>query len=286
MIAVTGSTGTVGSAVVSALSDQGLEFVALVRDPDSAASKLGDHVRTVACDLSDPDSLDRALRGVEAMFLLTPGGPATVEQAATAVGAAVRAGVAHVVRLSALGADLDAPFQIGRWHAAAEGHVRDSGIPWTILQPDAFMQNLLAAAPTVRERGELYSARGTGKRALIDARDIGAAAAKVLADPETHIGATYRLTGGEALSDAEVAEHLSRAIGRPVRHVPVSPEVVGDGMRAAGLPEWLIADLLLLDDFTSRGLVGQVDPALGELLGRPPITFAGFTRDHAQAFGG
>ncbi len=286
MIGVTGSTGTVGSAVVGALSDLDLDFVAITRDPEAAVQRLGTHVRAVRGDLADPGSLAEALAGVDALFLLTPGGPATVEQAGAALDAASRAGVRHVVRLSALGADQSAPFQIGRWHAAAEEKVRGSAIPWTILQPDAFMQNLLASAPSISERGEFYSARGDGKRALIDARDIGAAAAAVLGDTTPHRGATYRLTGGEALGDEHVAEHLSDALGRTIRCVPVPPEAVGEGMRAAGLPEWLIADLLLLDEFTAKGLLGSVDPTLGELLGRPPLTFARFARDYAEVFRG
>ena len=147
------------------------------------------------------------------------------------------------------------------------------------------MQNFLMNAELIREGGEYYAARGDGKQALIDARDIGAAAAAVLTDPGKHSGATHELTGGAAVSDEDCAAALSEATGRPVRYVAVPPEAAAEGMRAAGVPDWLVDDLVFLDGLAAQGHLGAVTPTLEEILGRAPLTFADFARDYASAFG-
>ena len=286
MIAVTGATGTVGGALVRQLAAQGTPHRIVVRDPDKARMLFGPDVDAVRADLADGAALEAALRGADRVFLLTPTGPGTVESTRTVVEAAARAGVRYVVKLSALGTAPDSPLQLARWHAEAEEVVRGIGVAHTFLQPGSFMQNLLFDAPTIAARGEFYAARGDGRRALIDARDIAAAAAVVLSDPDAHTGKTHLLTGPEALSDAECADALSHALGRPVRYVAVPADTAREGMRSAGMPDWLIDDLLFLDDLAARGHIAEVLPTLAELLPRAPHTFTEFATDYADAFRG
>ena len=235
-------------------------------------------------NLSDPGSLRSAFEGASTLFLLSPPGGDAIPHARNAVEAAGATGVTHVVKLSAAGSALDSPLQLGRWHAEAEEVIRTSGLDFTFLHPGSFMQNMLMTADSIRERGEFYSARGDGRRAMIDTRDIGAVAARVLSDPSRFSGQTLVLTGGAAVTDDEVADALGSALGRTVNHVRVPLEAVEEGMRASGLPDWLVADLLMLEGWTAQGILSEVSPAVEAVLGRPPRTIDDFARDYAAAF--
>lgn len=286
MIVVTGATGTTGASVVRALQHGGADFKALARDVERAQSMFGEGVAVVHGDLLDRGSLSAAMEGADTLFLLTPPHDDTLAHNHNVIDAAKRAGVKHVVKLSAIGSAEDSPLQLGRWHAAIERELVESGMACTVLQAGSFMQNFLNHIQTVREHGAVFSVGGDGKVAMIDTRDIAAIAAKVLIDPSAHAGRTYLLTGGEALSDAEATAEIARALGREIGYVRSSPEDARAAMGRMGMPEWLIGDLLMLAEFAEAGYLATVSPHTEELLGRPPTPFAEFATDHKHLFGG
>ena len=283
-ILVTGATGTTGSALVRRLDARGTPVRIFVRDAGRAAGLSAPTAQVAVGDLTDGDSLARALEGIETVFLLTPVSPDQEAVQGKVVDAARAAGVRHLVKLSALGTSPDSPAKLGRWHASVEERIRGSGMGYTFLHPHSFMQNLLASAPLIREQGVFYGASGDGAFSAVDARDIAAVAAAILQDPAPHHGKTYTVTGPEAVSHPEMAAHLSDALGRPVRYVNLPPEAFRAGMVGAGLPDWLAEDLASLQVFFSTGHGAAVSPAVRDLAGEPGIPFAAFARDHAAAF--
>jgi uncharacterized protein YbjT (DUF2867 family) len=280
MILVTGGTGTVGSEVVKQLAASGTKFRLLARDPKKAFSHP--NVEVVKGELADAGALGAAMKGIDKLFLLTNSYPGSTELQNTVVDAAKRHGVGHVVRLSVIGADASSPVVLSQWHAAADAHLKASGLKWTILQPGSFMQNTLGNAASIKKDGAFYGAAADGKFACIDARDIAAAAVKVLTSAG-HEGKVYPLTGKEAITYADVAARLSKALGKPVKYVNLTPEQFKGGLVGAGLPEWLANDYVTMHKAQAAGYMGTVDPSLGTLIGKVR-TFDDFVATYAPAF--
>jgi uncharacterized protein YbjT (DUF2867 family) len=281
MILVSGATGTIGSALVKELQKLGARFKVLTRDPNKARAQLG-NVEVAQGDFSRPETLDAAFKGVDKFFLLSNAGPTQVSEQHNALVAAKKAGVKHIVKLSAYGADANAKVSLGRWHAQTEAELKTLGPAWTILQPGAFMQNLLDQAPQIKQ-GTLFSSTGDGKLAMIDARDIARVAAHTLVD-EGHAGKTYVITGGEAVGYADVAAQLSEVTGRPVKYMAVTDEQARQGMSAAGMPDWLVEDLLIMNGFARAGHAAQTSDVVEKVAKTKPTTFAQFARDYAQSW--
>lgn len=283
MILVTGGTGTVGKELVKALSSAGVKFRVLTRDPGKAEALKLPGVELYRGDMEKPDTLPPALKGVDKLFLLSSADPRQTEIQGRVVDAARAAGVKHVVKLSALGADEKSPINLAQWHGRTEKRIEKSGIAWTHIQPHFFMQNTLMFAPTVKAQGAIYAPMKDGRISLVDVRDIAAVAAKVLTSPG-HEGKRYAVTGPEALSFGQIAEKISRAIGKPVKYVDVPPADARKAMLAAGFPDWLADGLLGLYAVFSAGHAAAVSGTVREVTGGPGISFDKFAQDHAAVF--
>lgn len=285
MILVTGATGATGGQVVRALSALGAPVRALVRNPAKAAAIAGPGVEIVIGDLERPETLDRALRGVRRMFLVSSGDLRMADLQGNAVAAARRAGVRHVVKLSAVGAGPDSPVQLLRLHARIEEDIRHSGLAWTMLQPNFFMQNFLQFAPAIAAQGAFHAPAGDGKSSVVDVRDIAAVAVAVLTGAN-HAGKTYVVTGAEPLSYADAAAKIGTAIGRPVAYVNVPPEAARKSLLERGMPGWLADDLVALAAFYGSGQTAAVTPVVDQTTGRAPRRFDQFARELAGTFRG
>jgi uncharacterized protein YbjT (DUF2867 family) len=285
MILVTGATGHIGSELVRLLADQGVPARALVHSPDKAApiQRLG--LETAVGDYQQPDTLDAAMKGCDQLFLLSPPTPRQPQQEQQVIDAARRAGVEHVVKQSVPWAGPDAPLVFSRWHGQVEQHLAQSGLAYTLLRPNNFIQNFLMSAQQVADQGILYGMFGDGRIAFVDTRDIAAVAAELLTNPG-HQGASYTLTGPEALTAAEVAERLSAATGRQVRYVDVGPDAFRQALAGAGMPGWLVDGVVEGNTMLAAGHAATVTDEVARLTGRPPRTFAQFAADHQVAFGG
>lgn len=285
MILVTGATGTIGSEVVQQLSAKGVGVRALVREPAKAEKIKKPGVELVVGDLAKPQTLAVALQGVKKVFLLaTPAGEQTLEELeSNLIDAAKAAGVEHVVKLSVIGAEMEPGVAIGRWHRAGEKKLEASGMKWTFIRPGGFMTNMLNNVGTIKSQGAFYGAFGDGKLAVIDPADIAAVAVKALTE-DGHEGKAYALTGAEPLSQAELAEQLSEAIGKPVKYVDVPEAAAREGMKSAGLSQRMVDGLAEFGGVVKAGYAGGVSPDFERVTGRKPRTFREWAKSHAAAF--
>lgn len=283
MMLVTGATGTAGSEVVRALLERDQRVRAFVRDPKRARERLGDAVELAVGDFADPGSVGAALDGVEGMVLSCADDPRRVQWETSAIDAAAAAGVRRIVRLSAVGAEPGAPVAFWDWHGQIDQHLRASQIPAVILHSTFFMSNLLAAAAQVARQASIYAPAGEAAIAMIDPRDVGAAAAAALTGASQD-GQTYVLTGPESITHEQVAADLSAATGREVRFVNISDEVARQGILGAGLPELVAEQMVRIYQQLRQGVAEQVTGTIEALTGRPPRSFAAFARDHARLF--
>jgi uncharacterized protein YbjT (DUF2867 family) len=236
-------------------------------------------------DLTDRQSLTTALEGIEKVYLVMAADLRQPEFEGNMIEAAHRSGVRHIVKLSVMGASEHSPVLFGRNHAQVERHLRESGIPHTLIRPNFFMQNLLSFAPTIRSEGVLYAPMKDGKVSMIDVRDIAAVAATALTH-DGHEGKTYEITGPEAISFEQVAEKLSNAIHRQVRYVDVALETAREALIARGMPDWYAEATVKLLEVLSAGMGAGATSTVQEVTGKAPHTFDDFARDHAEAFKG
>ncbi len=281
MILITGATGQIGRELIRQLIPTGAPLRAFVRQP--ARADLPASVERVAGDFSEPTTFVPALRGVDHVFLLQNPNPALPAEQAQWLEAARAAGVQHIVKLSALGAQPRSKARIARLHGETEQQLEASGIGWTHLRPSFFMQNTLAFATTIAREGKFYAPTGAGAMGFVDVRDIAAVAAVTLTQPG-HQGRTYTLTGPAALNHAQVAEIIGATIGRPVEFVDITADQFKAGALRQGLAEWLADGLNELYALVRAGYTGLVTADVQTVTGRPPRSFAEFARDHAATF--
>ena len=285
MIVVTGSTGNVGGPLIGELAALGVPTRALVHTPEKVGVVEQEGVEVVVGDFGAPKTLDAALEGAERVFLLTPPDPRQPEWEKNLVEAAERAGVRHVVKQSAQGADADSPMRIGVIHSECERLLKESGMAWTVLRPNVFMQTTLAYAPQVAAQGRFYAPLAEAKTSIIDARDVAAVAARALTE-DGHEGQVHELTGPEAISHRDIAEKLSAVLGRPVEHVEVSIEGARGSMVGMGMPGWLAEAVAELFDVREAGLLAPVTGTVANITRREPRSYEEFARDHKGAFSG
>ncbi|MFJ8015746.1 SDR family oxidoreductase [Streptomyces sp. NPDC096339] len=279
-VLVTGAAGNVGSKVVMELRTRGIPVRAFVRDRRRAADVLGPEVELVTGDLAEPESVERALDGVERLFLVCANHPRQVEYGTRAIDAAAVAGVRQVVFLSTIGAEAGSPTGFFDQHGRIEEHLRDSGSGATagvVLRSGHLMTNILGSAATIREAGRFFLPAGDAPIAMIDPRDVAAAAASVLTTT-AHDGRTHVLTGPEAIGYGEVATHLSHALGHPVEYVDVPDEAAVAAMAGAGLPQWLAEQVVAVFGALRDGVNASTTDAVRELTGREPRGYEDFAR--------
>jgi uncharacterized protein YbjT (DUF2867 family) len=284
MILITGASGTVGRELVKRMARPEERIRVMVRDRDRAASIAYPGVDIVSGDFADIQTLDDSMSGVNKAFLLTPPGPDQLEYETNFLQAASRSNLRHIVKLSALGATPDSPARLLRAHAESEIRLRNSGIPYTILRPNQFMQNFLNFRDSIIHRGEFYAPMGEGRISIVDVRDVAAVAEAVLSE-YGHEDKAYDITGPESLTYAEIASRFSMELGKPVAYVDVPPEKLGDAMLQNGLPQWMVEGVLELYAIWKFNGASEVTGAVSHVAKAEPTTFTQFAHDYAPQFG-
>ena len=286
-IAVVGATGNTGRAVVKELKALGQNPVCVVRNADKAREVLGADAKTAVAELTDRAALDKALAGVESVFVVTGHNPGMVEQQNNVLDAALKGGAKYLVRVSGGAAIVfpDTPSVVGRGHLAIEQRLKGSGIGWTILKPGLFMQNTFGQAAGIKNDGKLVGTAAPGEGiAFTDVRDTGAVGARILLDPAPHAGKTYEFTG-KLVTFPQVAEALSQALGKPVSYIPVTLEQNEQAVRSRALPDWLVTHLLLVAKATTTGGFSKANvKPIVDIVGREPITIKKFAEDFRGVF--
>jgi len=280
MILITGASGNVGSEVLKQALAVGLKIRATFQSPDKAA-KAPAGMEGVIVDYAKPETIRPALHGVEKIFLVGPPVRDLPAMEANFIKEVRAAGRKHIVKLSALGGH-ESMFPSGHRHS--EENIEASGLPYTFLRPNGFMQNLVNYnAGTIRSQNAFYGCQGNGAVSVVDIRDIAAVAVMVLA-ATGHEGKSYALTGGEALTNGHVAEKISRVAGRKISYVDLPPAEFRKALLSAGMPEWSADALLDLQRLYREGKASLVTDDIERLTGRKPITFDQFAHDYAFAF--
>jgi uncharacterized protein YbjT (DUF2867 family) len=291
-ILITGASGNVGSEVVKQLSSatKDIDIKAAGHSVKSVTRVLkpGDRIQPIEFDYGRPDTLRQALNGADKLFLLTPFQSDMVELSSNLLKEVENAGnIKHIVKLSVMGADAEPGITGGRLHRQVEKMIEESGIPFTFLRPNFFMQNFVNfLSQTIKEQDSFYLPAGDGKVSFVDIRDIAAVAVQALAnnDEGRHNGKAYTITGPEAISYEDAARILSEQVGNKISYVSTSEEKAREGMKGIGMDEWFINSMMELYSITRMGHVSQVFSAIEEVTGRKPISFSQFARDYAESF--
>jgi uncharacterized protein YbjT (DUF2867 family) len=287
-ILVTGASGNIGSEVVKQLLSDAPEVsikAAVHSSQNVKKVKYDDRVKVIQIDYNEPQTIREALNGVDKLFLLTPDVPNAADLASNVVIEAKKAGTKQIVKQSVMGADLEADVGTMRLHRQAEKVIEQSGILFTFLRPNEFMQNFVNFhSPSIRGNNAFYVPLEDAKVSLVDVRDIAAVAVKSLTDEDRHKNKTYLITGPEALNYHQVAEILSNTTGRKINYVNISDEEARAAMKEIGMNDWLINTVSELSDYFRKGKASEISPAVDEVTGNKPISFSQFANDYIDAF--
>jgi uncharacterized protein YbjT (DUF2867 family) len=287
MILLTGATGLAGSFIANEFVRQRERVRILVRNRAKAAElEKVPTVEIVEGDMSRRSSLGSALDGVDRVLMISAPSMDMVETQNTFIDACKTAGVRHVIKFSGLDARPDTTFPFGLMHKEIEEYLEKSGLAWTHLRPTGFMQEYLREAPSIINEGAFYLALGDVRLNPIDLVDLGKVGFSLLRNGG-HEGARLHMTGPEALTMAEIADRISRAIGRTVRYVAVSPIQRRQALIAHGIPPEF-ADALdkQVEERLKGGAESQVDLSTHELFDVKPTTFLEFAQGNAEVFRG
>jgi uncharacterized protein YbjT (DUF2867 family) len=281
-VLVTGATGTVGSALITLLTDEPVR--AMVPTAEEADDLRGYDVEVVIGNFDHPETLDDALLGTRAAFLVAPAGPDLTAREQAFLDAVDRSpDRPHVVKLAALGWE-EPRSRFSAGHGEVIERLRGTGIAHTILAPNGFMQDILKFAAMLQEESALLLPAGEGAVSHVDARDVAAVAAHVLSRPGPHEGRSYAVTGPVALSYADVADHLGALTGRTVTYTDTPPGDVRRRLLGYDWQEWTVDGMLEVYAAYAAGAAAVVTDEVQKATGRPACDLACFLRDHAAAF--
>ena len=285
MIYVTAGGGYVGREIVERLVKAGQRVRALVTTPEEGQAIEGPNVETVVGDRARPETFAPTLAGADAAMLLTRNARDLVAKDASFCGVAKAAGVRRVVKVSAFGASVNAEPGAKRVHGESEQAVQQSGLEWTFLRPQFFMQNMLWFVDEIRASGAFSLPMGNGGVGMIDYRDIADVAVKCLTQPG-HEGRIYQLSGPELLSCADIAAKLSRATGIPIRFNDMPPDEFRKLLISMGRPAWHAEEMTVSYVGMSKGASAVLTEDAQRVLGRPATPFDRVASDYARLFRG
>ena len=268
-VAVTGATGALGGRVARRLADAGLAPLLVVRDPARAPELPG--ARVAVASYADGAAARAALSGVDTVFMVSGReDPDRVAQHATFVDAAAAAGVRHLVYTSYVGAAPDAVFTLARDHYRTERHIARSGMAYTVLRDNLYLDFL----PLMAVDGVIRGPAGEGRVAAVARDDVADVAAAVLAAPERHAGRTYDVTGPFAITMAEAAATMTEVLDRPFRYEEETVEEAYASRAHYGAPRWQVDAWVSTYTSIAAGELSRVTDTVARVAGHPPVDLA------------
>jgi uncharacterized protein YbjT (DUF2867 family) len=272
---VTGATGNLGREVVRALLSAGYSIKAGSRDVRKI--KPTKNLEAVKLDYTDAGTFSAALDGATGVFLVAPPmDPEAPTKLIPFIEKAKETGVTHIVFNSALGVDQNeqAPLRV------VEHVVMDSGVSYTILRPNFFMENFSTGfiAPMIKHQNGIFLAAGDGKTSFISTKDIAEVAMKAFS--EAHYGKEYNLTGPKALDHTQAAKIISAASGKIVIYHALPEEAMLQGAREQGMPEGAVQYMSILYAAVRAGYMAVVTDDAENVTGHRPIGFEDFVKDN------
>ncbi|MEV5779001.1 NAD(P)H-binding protein [Streptomyces antimycoticus] len=281
-VVIAGATGTVGRLTAARLAATGTHDLALLtRDPGRAATE-GLPGQLIGADFASPSTLRRALRGADALLLIT-NDPLRPEHDINLLDAATAVGTPHVVKLSAQAVtDPSADDLITRWQRENEQRLKASGLPWTLLRPRSFMTHALAWRDSIARHGIVRGLYADSLNACVDPADIADAAVQALTGTGYH-QRTYALTGPRAISARDQTAILADILHRPLVFEEISLDQARQQWRDR-LPECLVDALALSAERQNSGAKAAVASGVQEATGHAPRPFRTWAAEHASAF--
>lgn len=284
-ILVTGATGTVGTQLVRELSRRGVQLRATVHTQVRAERIREANVELFEMDFNKPETIRRALKGIEKVYLLTPAVPEQAELANRFIDIAKEEKINFIIRQSAMGVGEEPAITFHGQHRQVEEHLRLSGLSFTILRPNSFMQNFINYyGSTILSEGKIFLPLGEGKVSFVNARDIAHMAAEILINEEGHKGKAYTLTGPEALSIYNVVDIFSKVAGRKISYIDVPADEARKAMLGMGMNEWMVNALMELHGYNKTGRAARVSNDYETVTKRKPASFDQFAKDNAKFF--
>lgn len=283
MIVVSGAAGKTGLAVIGELAAQGEVVRAFVKNQAQAQrTRAAGAAEVIAGDMGDLADWQRAMEGARAAYHIGPNMHEAEQQYGfNAVQAAQKAQLEQFVYHSVLHPQTEA--MPHHWHKLrVEERLLESGLPFTILRPAAYMQNISGGWQSMIEEG-VYRVPYpvTTRLSLVHLADVAEVAARVLTEPD-HVGATYELVGTAPLKQTEVAAQIAAALGRPVEAQAISRELWREQAEASGMARYSIESLLkMFHYYADFGFAGNPH-VLTWLLRRAPRTLADFVGDETR----
>lgn len=283
MILVTGISGNTGSLLVQELAGKDIPLRAMVRDPEKVKDLSIANLEIVQGDFEDSASLGSALEGVDKAFMMMANSEKQLENEKRFIDAAKDAGVAHLVKLSASSADAESTALLKMYHGQAENYLAESGISWTVVRPNYYMQNMFFSTPAIAAENSFFLPMGEGRVGAIDVRDVAAFISEIMTGTG-HEGQTYYITGNELLSFADMAAQMTEVLGREIRYVDIPADDFKAAMRSWGIDDWYVEAVSDLFYYIARDDGAKLTTTFEEVCTKKPGSFRDFVRDHAALF--
>ncbi len=282
-ILVVGGTGSIGRSLVELLQSSHAGYKVLVRTEEKAIPLQEAGIQTVQGALGDWPTIESALKGIDTVFLLTSPSPDKVDHQNGLIDRAKASGVRKIVKISAINAEAGSDVHIADWHGRVEDHLKASGLDYIILRPHSFMQNMLLHIGSIKGQDSFYESMGESKIPMIDTRDIAQASFDCLMRNDLN-NQTYVLTGPSPISYCDMADALSQATNRSINYIQIPTEAHKQGMKAAGLPDWLVDDLAAMSQNWSQKPIHQSTSDFNIISKTDQIDVNRFAKDYANYF--
>ena len=283
MILITGATGKTGSATAKSLGEKGETFRALIRNEEKkeGLESLGGEV--VIGSIENTEVVNQSMQGVKTLLVLLPNSESQLALEKQLVDSAKQAGVERIVKMSSIEATPDATSPIPKLHLESEEYIKQSGLAWTMIKPNFYMQNLLASAGTIKEQGKIFLPMGDGKTGMIDTTDVGKVLAKVLSE-DGHESMNHEITGPEILSFYEVAEIFSQVLGKQVDYVDVPMDAYKETLGQFLTNQWHLDAVIDLFKGIAEGGIEDKTDTFNELMGETPTSLSQFLAENSFIF--
>lgn len=281
-ILLTDPTGTVGNAVIKRLASLGQNILRVAVDSKYKVSKIKHADEIAIIDNTKPETIADALHNVDRIFLRIPPTVDMVSISSNFIKEAKKNGVKFIVKLSAMGANVEPGYLSGRSHREVEKIIEESEIPFAFLRPNSYMQNFTTrSGQTVKNQNVISLPAGNAKVSFVDARDVAAVTAEILTgNGSNHLNKVYDITGPEALSHDQVAEILSKETGHPISYINISEEDLRDKLNNMGVDGWFIDNALELYAMYRLGHRSRETTVIEQITGQKPTSFSQFASDY------
>ena len=281
-ILVIGATGRVGGELVKLLVRNGESVRAATRNPSTVSSRFHNTVDVVEFDYDRPQTFAPALAGVGKVFLIVrPGDNHSDTAAMPLIDLAKKVKVQHIVDITAMGVEQDETFML----RILEKYIETSGIAYTHLRPNWFMQNFDSGPmfADIKATGALHLPADDANISFIDTRDVAAVGFATLTE-RNHAGRAYTLTGNQSLSYFQVVEKLSRVADKKISYIPISENIARETLMKGGIPTDLIERWSEFYRKVRQGLCSPISTDVESVLGRLPILFDQYSNDYAASW--